>query len=57
MIKFSASDTLITANNHKLSVLRKYEIDHRHNLPVDAIYWAVVHEIEYLEQQNKELAD
>jgi hypothetical protein len=42
-------------NNRKLKVLKKYEIDHHNDLPAGPIYWAVVHEIKYLEKQNKEL--
>lgn len=49
------AEIMIETNNRKLIALRQYESEHRNDLPADAIYWAVVHEIEYLEKQNREL--
>ncbi|WP_172968982.1 hypothetical protein [Sporolactobacillus terrae] len=56
MIKnWNASKAMIEENKRKLKALRKYEADHHNDLPSNAIYWAVVHEIEALEKKNREL--
>ncbi|MCO7128177.1 hypothetical protein NIE88_20745 [Sporolactobacillus shoreicorticis] len=55
MVNWNASKAMIEENNRKLNALRKYETDHHNDLPASSIYWAVDHEIEYLERQNKEL--
>ncbi|SFF99748.1 hypothetical protein [Sporolactobacillus nakayamae] len=54
-IKLSSVEIMINTNNQKLIDLRKYEEEHHNDLPAGPIYWAVVHEIEYLEKQNQEL--
>ncbi|MCQ2009293.1 MAG: hypothetical protein ABF629_04235 [Sporolactobacillus sp.] len=46
---------MIQENNRKLNTLKKYEIGHHNDLLTDPIYWAVVHEIEYLDKENKEI--
>jgi hypothetical protein len=55
MTKLSVSDIMIQENNRKLVELKKYETEHYNDLPAGSIYWAVVHEIEYLEKENKKL--
>ncbi|MCO7128254.1 hypothetical protein NIE88_21225 [Sporolactobacillus shoreicorticis] len=46
---------MINENNIKVVELKKYEQQHHNDLPSDAVYWAVVHKIEYFEKQNNEL--
>jgi hypothetical protein len=53
--KLNAAEIMINTNNQKLVELRKYEAKHHNHLPSDAIYWAVVHEIEHIKKQNQEL--
>ncbi|MCO7125155.1 hypothetical protein NIE88_05125 [Sporolactobacillus shoreicorticis] len=55
MKNWNASEAMIEENNRALVDLKKYEEEHRNDLPSSAIYWAVVHEIEALEKENREL--
>lgn len=50
-----ATEIMIQENNRKLRELKKYEADHRNSFFDRAVYYAVIHEIKYLEKQNKEL--
>lgn len=55
MTELSASEIMIQENTRKLMELKKYEAGHRNSFFDRAVYYAVEHEIEYLEKQNKEL--
>jgi hypothetical protein len=48
-----SSEVLITLNKEKLTALRKYEKVHHYSFADRHVYYAVVHEIEKLEKQNK----
>lgn len=50
-------DVLITLNNEKLNALKIYEKEHRYSFADRHVYYAVVHEIENIEKQNKWLAE
>ncbi|MCL1632794.1 hypothetical protein M3N64_12770 [Sporolactobacillus sp. CPB3-1] len=51
----SGIEAMIKINNAKLVELKNYEQNHKKSLVDRVIYYAVVHEIEYLERQNREL--
>jgi hypothetical protein len=52
-----AVEIMIEENNVKLKYLREYEQDYRHHFSKRerALYYAIEHEIAYLEKENKEL--
>lgn len=53
----NSSEVLITLNNEKLNALKIYEKEHRYSFADRHVYYAVVHEVEDIEKQNKWLAD
>jgi hypothetical protein len=57
MKNWNAAQALIEMNNDKLIALRKYEEEHRCSFADRHVYYAVVHEIEDIEKQNKWLAE
>ncbi|MCO7126032.1 hypothetical protein NIE88_09615 [Sporolactobacillus shoreicorticis] len=57
MTELSASDIMIHENKRKLKFLKKYEADHYNDLSAGPIYWVVIHEIETLKRQNREVVE
>jgi hypothetical protein len=55
----AAIEIMVEENNTKLKYLREYELDYRHHFSKRerTLYYAIEHEIAYLEKQNKELTN